>query len=116
MDISKTAPHCTDRFPRFLSCKQRKRFEIGQDPSLSCDFSCGSILKIENGCLYSVKAAVFRFECVCCLPAQHVSVVGGRIDVQKRTAEYVLGVLEFTRSCREEMSSSQAKSTTEVLG
>ena len=72
--------------------------------------------KTENGCLYSINAAVLRFACVCCLPAQHVSFVGGRIDVQKRTAEDVFGGLEFTRSYCEETSSSQAKSTTQVLG
>ena len=65
--------------------------------------------KNENVRLYSIDAAILCFECVCCLPAQHISFVGGRIDVQKRTAEYVLEVLEFTRSYCEETSSSQAK-------
>ena len=63
-----------------------------------------------------VDAAVLRFECVCYLPAQDVSFVGYRIDIQKNMAEYAIGVLEFARSYREETLSSQAKSTTEVLG
>ena len=58
--------------------------------------------KTENGRLYSVDAAVLHFECVCCLPAQHVYFVGRTIDVQKRTAEYVLRGLEFTQSYCEE--------------
>ena len=116
LDTLNTASHCTDCFSRFLLCKQRKRFKTGQVSSLSCGFHVVRFLKTKKGRLYSIHAAVVRFECVCCLPAQHVSFVGGRIDVQERTAEYVLGVLEFTWSYREETSSSQAKSTTQVLG